>query len=175
MSKQWGHLTVLKCSRTVLEPILHNSRTVLFIILEPIMQSSRTIFKNSAIFWNLNLSKNCSYISTRTARIVPEQQIFLLSFRVICQCSWIQTILWSPNPYLHLVICQNIVLEKFVLCLFSPSLYFLTTNDISFILKWVGYACFNNREGVDEPMLIKLFKYITFFNFACYSADNIRV
>ena len=49
------------------------------------------------------------------------------------------------------MINQTIVLEKFVSCQFTHSEHILKTNYISFILKWVGYACFNNRKGVDEP------------------------
>ena len=74
----------------------------------------------------------------------------------------VPTNLWSPNPYPHLVICQNIVLEKFVSCPFSPSLHILKTNYISLILKWLGYACFNNRGGWAESRSFKLFEYITF-------------
>ena len=61
-------------------------------------------------------------------------------------------------------------MENFVSCLFSPSQYILKTNYISFILNLVGYACFNNREGVDESGSFKLIECITFFNFVCYSA-----
>ena len=34
----------------------------------------------------------------------------LFNDKVACHCSWIQTNLRSPNPYLHLMICGNIVL-----------------------------------------------------------------
>ena len=88
-----------------------------------------------------------------------------LSMTVICQCSWNQTNLRSPNLYPHLVICQTIVLVKSVLCLFSPSQHILKANYISLTFKWVGYACFNNREGVDEHRSFKLFEYIAFFQF----------
>ena len=96
-----------------------------------------------------------------------------LSFsdRVICQFSWAQTSLRSsnPDPHFYLVIYQNIVLEKFLSCLFSPSQQILNTTNISFIHKWGIHL--NNREGVDEPRWLersfKWFEYVTFcFNFA---------
>ena len=39
----------------------------------------------------------------------------------------------------------------------------LKTHYISFILQWVGYACFKNREGVNELRSFRMFEYSTFF------------
>ena len=72
------------------------------------------------------------------------------------------------QPLSHLVICQNIVLEKIVSCRFSPSQHILNTNFISFILKWVGYARLTTE--IDEPRSFKLFEYNTFINSACHPA-----
>ena len=117
---------VINCSYScmVLEPILHSFRTV----------HSRTVLEN---LWNRGRWWDFSPLFQCQSYLL----VFLNSnkFKI-------------PKPYPHLVICQNIVLEKASFMSTEPiTTYSKDKNYISFILKWVGYTCFNKREGVDEP------------------------